>query len=373
MKMKVWKGVAVLLALLFAGLTACDLDEGGGSKTPSATYIGNAGGKTYTLTITESSAKAYTPKVNDKYVLKIKKNGEADKTSSGYVLFIVPAGAGGGSIYTLQPTATPPGEPAGTTAPTFEVTVNNTNGITSIDASDTDGDGMADDTKITLDGAQGEDDPPGHVNPGVGTIVVPPDGNYKLGDRGPGGGIVFLYNSEGFQLVPGSTYIYHYMEADVNAANTNSNFKSLTWSSPQYYPEVDDNKNTDQPWNDVAATEEYISGFWNTVQILDADPNAPAAKACDEYRGGGYEDWFLPCIEELLYLTDVLSDIGVYLDSGHEGGSYWSSTQNPDTYTYGIDYGIKVPYKIWAFRTKYGQKQDDIKRAKHNVVPIRAF
>ena len=356
MQRKVWKGLAVLLAMLFA-LVSCDDGSGGGSDPTSISYAGNAGGKTYTLTISKGASKAvFTPKVHDHYILKIKKDGEAEKTSSGYVLFIVPAGAGGGSTYTLQPTATPPGEPAGTTAPTFDVTVNNTNGITSIDASDTDGDGMADDTKITLDGAQGEDDPPGHVNPG-GEVYI----KVNIGDRGPGGGIIF-YVFPGDGLDMGDGYICQYLEVAPVALGP------FAWISDDFYVENPENPGYfywDYNAANVPDTEYGIgAGLKNTSLILEVDENAPAASACFDWENNGFNDWFLPSPEEFYELGTVISRNFITHPARYL--PCWTSAQDHDDNRNAISWSMYELVDKLSFNSTSKPS-----KTHHYVVPIR--
>jgi len=126
-----------------------------------------------------------------------------------------------------------------------------------------------------------------------GTIIrgLPPSQVYKIGDKGPAGGIVFYdkgNNSDGWR----------YMEAaPVNQGH-------LEWGAKG---------------QNVSTRTEIGTGKANTAAILAVDANAPAAKACADYRGGGKYDWFLPSKDELneLYKQRNLFDIssGFFLSS----------------------------------------------------------
>ena len=165
------------------------------------------------------------------------------------------------------------------------------------------------------------------------------------------------------------------MEAAIDARwDTNPEFLKIAWSSSAYVPADYQNSggfnssSTDQPWNDIEKTEEYISGFWNTVQILDADPNAPAAKACDEYRGGGYEDWFLPCVEELEELIDFMDEFNPPFGLL---GLIWSSTQCPEPLALGPE-----PQQLYKPKAYYCSKWGTMafyKGEEFEVIPFRAF
>jgi len=136
---------------------------------------------------------------------------------------------------------------------------------------------------------------------------------YKVGDIGPGGGIVFYVSSGGFSIA-GSTVIACYLEAASNAAGT------FAWASPQYINRIYGGTGD---WLDISGTSQDIgTGRRNTAIILTTDPAAPAAKACNEYNGGGKADWFLPSTNELLEIYRQRSLFGGISSSG------WSSSQN---------------------------------------------
>jgi len=120
---------------------------------------------------------------------------------------------------------------------------------------------------------------------------------YAIGDTGPGGGIVFFDKgsvSDGWR----------YLEAAPDNQGT-----SLAWRSPGS--------------NDITGTSNYIgTSKANTTLILAVDVNAPAAKACADYRGGGKDDWFLPSLDELKEMYEARTHLGI--SSGH----FWSSWQS---------------------------------------------
>lgn len=280
-------GLAIIVILtigFFAlSLTGCDNGTGGTGGPQSVTYKGNANGKNYKLKITENLNRSYKPQGDDSYLLTVDNN-----QSSGTVIVV------DGQTYTLLPDF--PG------ADPFDVTVNGQDGITNIDG------------PITFDDGE-EEDGPGHVNPGMLAT-------YIIGSTGPGGGIIFYHNPAGFDL--GDGYTRYYLEV------ANVAFADLAWISDDFLTIVDELYNYDFDASFVPDTEFDLGlGMWNTQQILSVDPNAPAAKACTSYRGGGFDDWFLPSPREFWVMANVLIHNN-YLNHPAYHKFCWSSAQNPE-------------------------------------------
>lgn len=84
---------------------------------------------------------------------------------------------------------------------------------------------------------------------------------------------------------------------------------------------------------DGANGTEIGTGMQNTLDIVNGcDEDSIAADLCLKYDGGGYTDWFLPCVDEIRALSDnqavvnaaAVNNGGTALDSV---GAYWTSTQ----------------------------------------------
>ena len=128
----------------------------------------------------------------------------------------------------------------------------------------------------------------------------------RVGDKGPGGGYVFITRStksnksgKNFEVAP-------------DGWNRSQNVNDTVWCS----------SDVDIPGS---AGEGIGTGSANTVAIL-ATPvcaTGSAAAIARAYRGGGKQDWFLPSVEELFALNKVRVPMGSPI------GPFWSSTQSP--------------------------------------------
>lgn len=88
----------------------------------------------------------------------------------------------------------------------------------------------------------------------------------------------------------------------------------------------------------ITTSTELGTGLANTQTIVGIQaPSIFAAGIASAYRGGGYEDWFLPSIAELEKLRINKVAIGGFDITGN---SYWSSSQGPyygQSYFLGFD------------------------------------
>ncbi|GHV22318.1 hypothetical protein FACS189494_08970 [Spirochaetia bacterium] len=170
-------------------------------------------------------------------------------------------------------------------------------------------------------------------------VTHAPDDPWLIGEQGPAGGTVFFVNDD-----PDTYRDWDYLEAaphDVPGL--------FAWASDGY--------------KDVHLDGDFSvdigKGKANTTFILEADPNAPAAKAATGYELNGFTDWFLPSSGELNAMYENRAVInGDFADS-----FYWSSSQNQDAndeaWYQRFDNG-----DIYYYGNKYGT---------HYVRPVRAF
>ncbi|MDA3022647.1 MAG: DUF1566 domain-containing protein [Actinomycetota bacterium] len=164
--------------------------------------------------------------------------------------------------------------------------------------------------------------------PEASAAAVATAGDYKVGDTGPGGGIVF-YDAGSVQ--PWGRFL----EAGPELAATQ-------WCNDSEF--------------DVAGTQTTIgSGKENTDRIAEVCGSG-AANSVSDYDGGGKTDWFLPSKDELNELYEQRDSVG-----GFGTEFYWNSSQ--------FD-----PYNAW-----YQDFTDGFQGASANesdafgVRPVRAF
>jgi hypothetical protein len=139
-------------------------------------------------------------------------------------------------------------------------------------------------------------------------------------------------------------------------------------------------QSTSQNWSNITNVEigQTSRSNWDGLKNSNAivgqqGHNSSAAKLCLDLVSGGYDDWYLPAIDELslLYfnLFDVNNSLNLISDAkiisnvnNNFDWSYWSSTE-------GIDDGGKP----WNFNFYNGNKFDDSKSFQIYVRAIRRF
>jgi len=90
-------------------------------------------------------------------------------------------------------------------------------------------------------------------------------------------------------------------------------------------------------WGDTANEtfgRSFTDGITNTDAMLATDPlSETAATISRAYNGGGFNDWYLPAIDELepLYQNRVIL--------GLNSNFYWSSTESSTTFAYVKSFG----------------------------------
>jgi len=184
---------------------------------------------------------------------------------------------------------------------------------------------------------------------------------WKVGDTGPGGGIVF-YDAGAVQSWG------RYLEvAPQTWKHATRGDPSLAWG--------EDDDGTDCSGLDItgAAGTAIGTGLANTNAITTAcnAAQAPAAAAARNYTGGAFSDWFLPSQLELnqlcRYASSEVFDAGATTCTGSstpiggfDAANYWSSSQ--------LDAN-----NAWTQSFHFGGQFSDAKGTTLNVRPVRAF
>ncbi len=134
--------------------------------------------------------------------------------------------------------------------------------------------------------------------PATATSVTPISA-YKIGDKGPAGGLIFYDKgsvSDGWR----------YLEAAPVDTNTTK------WYNGNYIS--------------IKTGTEVGAGRANTVAIVATQGKGSyAAQLCSDLVLGGYDDWFLPSMDELDLMYQNLKKVGL---GGFIGVWFWSSSQN---------------------------------------------
>ncbi len=184
---------------------------------------------------------------------------------------------------------------------------------------------------------------------------------YKIGDTGPGGGIVFYASEEGFDVLDGKGGIQkcNYMEV----SKTDLGVK--TWC----YCVYKDKKGKEQgtPCN-IICSDKFGFGKSNTYKIISYHSGASssncAAYACYRYSTptSNAGEWFLPSTNELSYVFQNVGDrilatasSSSFISSSHwvdnRGNHYvsWYSTKDKSFYWYSRLYSLNSVLAVRAF------------------------
>ena len=191
----------------------------------------------------------------------------------------------------------------------------------------------------------------------VGCKNEPEDSGYKVGDKGPAGGIIVYVAKE----VQTSSYTdsegekhelkWKYLEAaptDVLNTTTSETGK-YSWGAAD---------STDYK------TETAIGSGWSNTKKLELAgiSNFPAAKACVDFTvtvdGKTYDDWFLPSKDELNEMYNNMGKLPVKV--------YWSSSEYTDK--------SNICVHIFNEEVEESKRQSYLSRNSYSYVrPLRAF
>ena len=143
----------------------------------------------------------------------------------------------------------------------------------------------------------------------LGTTTAIPSFAYKVGDTGPGGGVIFFVDR--FDEYTGFTYL------EVAPVGVQV---QRTWAT-----NVNSNQTTAVSGADSKALG---AGYQNTLDIVAQTGNVAATCAaayCADLVSGGQSDWYLPSLAEIKMVYDVVHlGLGV---GGFAADFYWSSSE----------------------------------------------
>lgn len=169
-----------------------------------------------------------------------------------------------------------------------------------------------------------------------------PTFTYKVGDTGPGGGIIFFVDR--YNEYSGFTYL------EVAPVSTQV---QRTWAT-----NVNSNRTTVVSGADSRALG---GGYQNTLDIVAQTGNVAAtcaAKYCDALTSGGKSDWYLPSVSEIKMIYEVVHlNLGV---GGFASDYYWSSSEIAST-------------DAWLQDFFYGYQFNNTKDFLTYVRPMRKF
>lgn len=179
----------------------------------------------------------------------------------------------------------------------------------------------------------------GSCKPKEIAVPLPPTFGYKIGDTGPGGGIIFFvdYNDQ----FPS----FDYLEA------APVDLGPIVWC---------DNTNTSIPTISAWAANAVGAGQANTTAMLGVCISGAAVLADNYISNNGTSDWFLPSEGELMMMYTNLRQAG---RGAFSYNAYWSSTQ------YSADDTIYAWYQTFL----NGFQALNNMAAEFSVRPVRAF
>ncbi len=175
-------------------------------------------------------------------------------------------------------------------------------------------------------------------------ITYPANGKCEIGNKGPGGGIVFY-------VAPTPQSWGQYLEVAPATWNGTSTDPEALWCDVRDVFLV---SAAGDPELKKLIGYEIGKGRSNT-QLMSAYCKSGAANLASAYRGGGKSDWFLPSKDELNQMYVNKTTIGDFATD-----YYWSSSV------------YNAPY-AWFQNFGTGIQNLNLKNLAHSVRPVRSF
>jgi len=175
-------------------------------------------------------------------------------------------------------------------------------------------------------------------------ITCPINGKCEIGNKGPGGGIVFY-------AAPRPQSWGQYLEVAPATWNGRNSDPKALWCD---VIDVSLVSAVRDPKLEKLIGTEIGKGRGNT-QLMTAYCKSGAANLATAYRGGGKSDWFLPSLDEL---NEVHVNRTIF--GGFATGYYWSSSE-------------KGSHFAWDYYFGNGGMEFYYKYSTYYVRPVRAF
>jgi len=189
----------------------------------------------------------------------------------------------------------------------------------------------------------------------TGTNCIASKCTYKVGDTGPGGGIIFFVDFN--DQYTGLNYLEAAPVGWGNGITVNQgDLTGETSGSATVDPKMSWCNTSSLLGLDAWANSAVGVGGTNT-STADTTCAGGAIQAVSDYAGGTNIDWFLPSVGEAMLMYTNLRQVGV---GGFASGCYWSSSEYAE-------------YGAWVQDFGYGLQVDFNKTATAYVRPVRAF
>ena len=205
-----------------------------------------------------------------------------------------------------------------------------------------------------------------------------------VGDRGPGGGIVYYYLAAGFSCGTGYTTtgsptggLCNYLEVAPSGWNTGSD-PTKTWAvTANRYSGISEIANDATAYNNNLGIG---LGYKNSIAIVtQGNDTTTAAGAARAYAGGSKSDWYLPTTAELNLLCEWNHGItpSVSTECSTTSGSLNSATYGATSAgLLGFRYWSSSEYNssyAWLQYLSVGDQRNYDKNNPYYVRPVRSF
>lgn len=204
-------------------------------------------------------------------------------------------------------------------------------------------------------------------------------GTCVVGDRGPGGGLVYYVNGSagGFACGPTLAATCKYLEVAPSGWSSVSD-PTKSWAvTAKVSSDIADIENFDAEAGALASSQIGL-GFKNSVAIVaQGNDTSTAAGAARAYAGNSKSDWYLPTFAELTLLCQWNLGVTQNVANPCAGGSINSGTGASSAGFVAEHYwsSSEFPGASWRqnFNAAAGDQRADYKSTTYRVRPVRAF